>query len=136
MDTMATASHAERPIVPAWAPRLLLLTAAALVPWTILLFLDLPRRHVAHHWDLAWTGFDVALAAALAATAYGIARRAAIVRTSATVAATLLICDAWFDMTTSGDDTQFWLAFALAVGIEIPLAVVCVWITRRTRTVA
>ena len=133
---MASASHAEHAAVPAWAPRVLLLTAAALVPWTILLFLNLPHRHVAHHWALAWTGFDVGLASALAATAYGVVRGSAYVRTAATVTATLLVADAWFDMTTSGDDTQFWVAFALAFAVEVPLALLCIWITRRTPVAA
>jgi hypothetical protein len=135
MVAMASAAHVETPAIPSWAVRLLLLTAAALVPWTTWLFLNLPRRHVAHHWDLAWTGFDVAIAATLAVTAFGLARRPALVPTSATVAATLLVCDAWFDTTTAGDDTQLWVALLLAFGVELPLAVICIWLARRSRTV-
>src|SRR6185312_8601452 len=47
-----------------------------LVLWTIWIAYDLPRRHVARHWDVAWAGFDVMMAALLLVTAYGAARRA------------------------------------------------------------
>ena len=130
---MASAAQLESPAIPSWAGRLLLLTVLALVPWTLWLFLNLPHRHVAHHWDLAWTGFDVATAVMLATTAFGVARRRAIVPTSATVGATLLVCDAWFDTTTAGDDTQLWIALLLAFGVELPLAALCIWIARRLR---
>jgi hypothetical protein len=36
-----------------------------LLPWALWLGYSLPSRQVAHHWDLAWAGFDVVLAAAL-----------------------------------------------------------------------
>jgi hypothetical protein len=41
----------------------------ALVPWAIWLTTVLPSHEVAEHWDLAWGGFDLLLAAALLATA-------------------------------------------------------------------
>ena len=41
---------------------LLALVAVALVPWTLYLTFTLPSRHVTIHYDLAWVGFDVALA--------------------------------------------------------------------------
>jgi hypothetical protein len=133
MAAMASAAHVEPPAIPSWAARLLLLTVIALVPWTLWLFLNLPHRHVAHHWSLAWTGFDVAIAVTLAVTALGVARQPAMVPTAATVGATLLVCDAWFDTTTAGDDTQFWIALVLAFGVELPLAALCVWIAHRLR---
>jgi len=136
MDAMASATHAARPLIPSWAGRLLLLTVVALVPWTSWLFLNLPHRHVAHHWDLAWTGFDIALALTLATTAYALARRSELVPRAATVAATLLVCDAWFDTTTAGDDAQLWVALVLAFGVELPLAFLCIWIARRVRVAA
>jgi len=134
MGAMASATHADAALIPSWAARLLLLTVVALVPWTLWLFVNLPRRHVVHHWDLAWTGFDVVLAITLGIAAYGVARRPRIVPTAATVGGTLLVCDAWFDTTTAGDDAQLWVALLLAFGVEIPLALLCVWIARRLRT--
>lgn len=130
---MASVDHAQRASVPSWAERLLIVTSVALIPWTIWLFANLPRRHIVHHWDLAWTGFDIALAAALAATAFAVARRPTYVPPVASIAATLLLCDAWFDTTTAGDDRQLWIALLLAFGLELPLAVLCLWVAHRAR---
>ena len=49
------------------------------------------------------------------------------VQLPATATATLLIVDAWFDMTTSGGRGQFFEAFVLAVLIEIPAAVFSIY---------
>ncbi len=52
-----------------WLAGVLGAPAFALLPWALLLGFELPSRHLARHWDLAWTGFDVALAATLLAAA-------------------------------------------------------------------
>src|SRR5207253_9903047 len=46
------------------------LVAAALVlaPWTAWLASSLPCRYLSQHWNVAWAGFDTALAATLALT--------------------------------------------------------------------
>ena len=119
--------------VPRWAPRLLLGVAVLLVPWSIWLLASLPQRHLARHWAVAWTGFDVALAVALALTAYGLTRRPTLVAAAGPVAATLLVCDAWFDATMSADDEQLAVAVGLALCVELPLAAFCVWLTHRPR---
>ena len=56
------------------------LVAVALVPWTLYLTFTLPSRHVTFHYDLAWVGFDVALAASFAATAWAASPRLALAR--------------------------------------------------------
>jgi hypothetical protein len=119
---------------PRWLPPLLAVVGVLLIPWALLLAYRLPARHTSHHWDLAWVGFDVALAAALAATGIGIARGERWARTAATVAATLLLCDAWFDnVLANGIDEHFEAALE-AVLVELPLALLCVWLARhRTR---
>lgn len=43
----------------------LLVSAAALVPWTVFLGLSLPGKYDAGHWSLLWTGFDVVLLSSL-----------------------------------------------------------------------
>ena len=91
-------STVPQSMVPSrWVAPLLALVAALLVPWTLVLAYRLPSRHTSHHWDIAWVGFDIALAGALAATGWAIARRAAWAPSAAAAAATLLLCDAWFD---------------------------------------
>ena len=32
----------------------------ALIPWTLIYITQLPDRHTAKHWNVAWTGFDLA----------------------------------------------------------------------------
>jgi len=92
-----------------------------MVPWVVALALTLPPRYLAGHWRATWVGFDLALAATLALTAWAALRRRQVVVLAALVSATLLACDAWFDiMTASGPDR--WVSFATAVLIELPLA--------------
>jgi uncharacterized membrane protein len=115
---------------PRWAALLLTLGAAVLIPWTLVLAYRLPARHTTHHWDVAWVGFDIALAAALGATAWSIARRSAWAPSAAAVAATLLLCDAWFDVVlASGREEQLEAGLEAAL-VEIPLAIFLVVLAR------
>jgi len=110
-----------------WIPPLLACAALALVPWAIWLTTVLPSHEVAEHWDLAWGGLDLMLAAALLATAVAAWRGSTFVEASASCAGTLLVVDAWFDLlTSSGRDLTY--AIVLAVVAELPLAAVCLWI--------
>jgi len=113
-----------------WVAPLLALGAAVLIPWTLVLAYRLPARHTSDHWDVAWVGFDLVLALSLAATGLTIARRSAWAPSAAAVAATLLFCDAWFDVVlASGHEGQV-EAILEAVLVEIPLAIFLVWLAR------
>ena len=113
-----------------WIAPLLALGAVVLIPWTLVLAYRLPARHTSHHWDLAWVGFDLALAAALAVTGLTIARRSAWAPSAAAVAATLLLCDAWFDVVlASGREEQVEAGLEAAL-VEIPLAIFLVVLAR------
>ena len=93
-----------------------------LVPWSIYLMISLPRSYRAHHYDLAWFGFDLMEVLALGATAYfGLRRRQAIIA-AGLAAATLLICDAWFDIALDLGTPGIWPALAAAAFVELPLA--------------
>lgn len=96
----------------------------AMVPWILVLGESLPHHYTADHWTLTWVGFDVALTGLLAATATSAWQRRPLFVITATATATLLACDAWFDITTSagGRDTSFSVASAIVA--EVPLAVV------------
>ena len=108
-----------------WPAVVLAVAAVVLIPWAIALGQMLPSRHVANHWDAAWTGFDVILAFSLLATAWAAFRRQELVRSLAAVSGTLLVCDAWFDVLTSSPGTDLEVAILLAVLGELPLAVIC-----------
>ncbi|MBS2963740.1 hypothetical protein KGA66_11820 [Actinocrinis puniceicyclus] len=101
----------------------MLTCVAVLVPWTVFLGLSLPDQHRANHWRLTWTGFDGLLLLALGATVYlGWRGRQAVIP-GAIVTATLLVCDAWFDVTLDLGTAGVWWSVASAVLIELPLAV-------------
>ena len=108
-----------------WPAAILAVAAVVLIPWAITLGQMLPSRHVADHWDAAWTGFDIILALALLATAWSFIRRRDLSRGLAAVSGTLLLCDAWFDVLTSSTGTDLEIAILLAVFGEVPLAAVC-----------
>ena len=109
-----------------------------LVVWTVFLAKTLPAVHSARHWDAAWAGFDVALIATLAATAWAAWFRRQILVAAALVAGTLLVCDAWFDIVTSLGTRDQTVTIATALLAELPVAAFLFWLARTImlRTVA
>lgn len=101
-----------------------LLTGASvgLIPWIVLLAITLPHRYVAGHWTATWVGFDTALLGCLAVTAWLAWRRRQSVVIFAFTTATLLSCDAWFDVTTASGRADTIIAIASALLLELPLA--------------
>lgn len=130
VEAEAPAATATAPAIPRWVAPLFALVGAALVPWTLWLAYDLPGRHVAHHWDVAWAGFDAAMAGLLLATAVAALRRSPWIQSTAVAAATMLACDAWFDILTASRGVEQALAVATALLVELPLAVICLWVAR------
>jgi hypothetical protein len=132
------------PAVPAMVPRLrrwlaplFFLAGIGLLPWTVYLIVALPGRHLqTGYYDLAWAGFDVGLAVLLLATGVGLLRRKLWVQGTATAAATMLVCDAWFDVLSSRSGSERLVAIVLAVGAELPSAAVCLLIARHVEEVA
>jgi hypothetical protein len=122
-------------LVPWWIAPVLIACALMLAPWIAWLLASLPSHAVAHHWQLVWGGFDIALAALLAATGIALIRRSPIAGLLAPMTATLLIADAWFDVITSLDTSALPVAVAEAAFAELPLAFVCLWIARNVERV-
>ncbi|MGW7823587.1 hypothetical protein ACWGLF_36930 [Streptomyces puniciscabiei] len=107
------------------------LSVLVLVPWTVYLAASLPDRFEARHWPMVWVGFDVMLLLSLAGAGAAVwLRRQALIPLSF-VAATLLICDAWFDISLSWGTTDVWGSVASAVLVELPLALLLVVRARR-----
>ncbi|HEY2354661.1 MAG TPA: hypothetical protein VGH79_07180 [Gaiellaceae bacterium] len=131
---------AAPPVVPrprGWLAPLFFVAGLGLLPWTAYLIATLPGRHLeTGYYDLAWGGFDIALAALLVATGVGLLRRRLWVQSTATAAGTMLICDAWFDVLTSRSGAERLTAVALALLVELPSAVVCLLIARHVEEVA
>jgi len=128
---MAAPGQAESiPPIPRWVAPLFAVLGIGLVPWTVWIAYELPQRHLARHWDVAWGGFDAAMAGLLLATAFAAVRRSLWIQSTATAAATMLACDAWFDMATASRGSEEAMAIATAILIELPLAVLCLWVAR------
>jgi hypothetical protein len=104
------------------------LVAVFLVPWTLYLTFTLPSRHVTEHYDLAWVGFDIALATAFAWTAWAAVRRTRWLVPLAAVTGTMLVCDAWFDVVTSQTGGEILEAGLEAAFGELPLAAICAYV--------
>jgi hypothetical protein len=108
-----------------------LVTGAFLeIVWTIYLGWRLPRHYVANHWDLAWVGLDVAEIVTLLGAAWSAWRRRFILIFFLVASGTLLLLDAWFDITTAGhgDVRQ---SVLVAIFIEVPSSLALLWMARR-----
>ena len=129
-----TSSEMQGPTLSSRRSAAILAAAAlALLPWAVLLNLILPSRHVARHWDIAWTGFDVALACAFLAVAVGVWQERPWLVPVAATAGAMLVCDAWFDILTADTRTEVIVAVVLAICAELPLAALCFWLALRDR---
>ncbi len=109
----------------------IIICCIALAAWTGLLAATLPRYYRAGGWRGAWVGFDLALLAAFAATGWASWRRRQILIICLVVLATLLCCDAWFDVVLDAHTKGFWLSLLSAVVIELPLAALAILGARR-----
>ncbi len=133
-DPAKTAAVREASILARPLGVIFIVLVLVLLPWTVYLAFELPERQTAAHWDLAWVGFDVAIAAGLLATGIWILRRSPKVTIAACATGTLLLCDAWFDVVTSSG-VDVWISIAEAVVAELPLAFTCFWIARSVERV-
>lgn len=113
---------------PRWVAPVFAVLGAATVPWTIYLAMTLPPQARTHHYRLTWVGYDALLIVVLLTTAYLAWRGNRFVGLLATITATMLVVDAWFDVTTSNRAGRP-MAVLSALFIELPLAAVCGWIT-------
>lgn len=113
-----------------WIGVLFAAAALVLVPWVVFLVRALPSAHRSAHWDVAWGGFDVALALLLVGVAVAAWRRSPWLEGAATAAATLLFVDAWFDILTSSSRSELMMAVLEAALVELPIAVFCLLLAR------
>lgn len=107
--------------------RRLLIAAAltgtfGLAAWIGVLAVTLPPHYRAGGWQITWIGFDVTLLAVFALTAWAAWRRRQLLIPCLVVLATLLICDAWFDVTLDWETSGFTMSLLLALLVELPAA--------------
>ena len=108
-----------------------LIVAVGLIVWTVFLALSLPKENLEHHYRLTWTGFDLIEVLAIYLTAHLAFRLDARVVYPATVVATLLVADAWFDVTTSATAADATQALILALLVELPAAAFSLYVAHR-----
>src|SRR5438270_582117 len=82
------------------------------------------------HRAAAWAGFDLMMAVGAIATVVGILRGSRYVAMAASVTATFLVSDAWFDLITSRPGSELFESTVFAVFGELPMAALCLWIAR------
>jgi hypothetical protein len=97
--------------------------AVVLLPWVLILAVTLPSTYQANHWNLAWIGLDLAIAVTAGLTAFLLHRHDPRAALTAVAAGTLLVADAWFDISTSGPGLDHNLALAQGLLLEVPLAI-------------
>ncbi len=103
-----------------------------LLPWTIFLAVSLSPSHKTTHWDVAWSGFDTALAVMFVLTSLAAWRRSPWVGIAAGATGTLLVTDAWFDIILESHADELRIAILFAAFAELPVAALCFWIAYRT----
>ncbi|MEZ5210923.1 hypothetical protein MYK68_04045 [Gordonia sp. PP30] len=95
--------------------------ALALIPWMVYLGFTLPSTHTNEHFATMWLGFDTFLVILMASTFVLALLRRQMVAVTALATATMLICDAWFDVMTSAG-SELVVSVLTAVFAELPLA--------------
>lgn len=116
-----------------WEALLVVIAASCvgLAAWTGYLAVALPRFYHTGSWRGAWVGFDIGLLAAFAATGWAAWRRRQLLIGSLVVLATLLVCDAWFDVVLDVGKSGFVASLASALALELPVAVLATLMARR-----
>ncbi len=137
MRVLASLDRRDQPASPSGARRraivlaVIVICCICLAAWIGLLAATLPRYYRTGGWRGAWVGFDLAELAAFAVTGWALWRRRQILIICLVVLATLLCCDAWFDVVLDAHTSGFWLSLLSAIVIELPLAAVAILGARR-----
>jgi hypothetical protein len=103
----------------------------ALAAWIAFLLLTLPERYTSTDWQVVWVGLDIAELLGFAATAWAAWHQRQLVIFFMVITGTLLVCDAWFDLTLSYGSSDFTASVLSAVLVEFPLAFVLFAAARR-----
>src|SRR5580704_2062904 len=102
-----------------------------LAAWIGVLAVTLPRYYRAGGGRGAWVGFDAGLLVTFAVTAWAGWRHRQLVIACLVVLATLLCCDAWFDVTLDLRTSDFLVSLLMALCVELPLAALALIGARR-----
>jgi hypothetical protein len=113
-----------------WLGRGLIAAGAGLVPWLVVLAMSLPGSARAAHWGVAWVGLDGLEAVGLLATGWLLTRQDERCSLAAAITATLVLVDAWFDVTTASGPAEI-TAVVMASCVEVPVSLLCATVAVR-----
>lgn len=102
-----------------------------LAVWIVVLALTLPNKYKAGGWRGAWVGLDIIELLALASVAWTAWRGKQMLIVCMIATATLLCCDAWFDLTLDWGTRSFSISLLSALFAELPLAAMMIVGARR-----
>jgi hypothetical protein len=100
--------------------------AVLLVPWIMWLAHTLPITEKTQAWSLAWIGFDSILAVVLVSTAWLGYKRRQIALVGLIISGSMMLTDAWFDITLSWGTHGLAGAILSAVLVEVPLGLLLI----------
>jgi hypothetical protein len=109
----------------------IIVCCVVLAIWIGVIAVTLPRYYRAGSWRGAWVGFDLAELAAFVVTGWAAWQRRQVLIMCLVVLATLLCCDAWFDVVLDARTKGFLFSLLSALLIELPLAAVAILLARR-----
>jgi hypothetical protein len=109
----------------------IVICCVVLAAWIGVLAVTLPRYYRAGGWRGAWVGFDLAELVAFVVTGWAAWKRRQVLIMCLVVLATLLCCDAWFDVVLDARTKGFLFSLLSAVLVELPLAAVAILLARR-----
>jgi hypothetical protein len=99
--------------------------------WIAVLILRLPSHYTTTDWRVVWVGLDIAELCGFAATAWAAWHQRQVVIFLMVVTGTLLLCDAWFDVTLDYGSSGFLVSLLSALLVELPLALMMFAAARR-----
>ena len=107
-------------------------SSVVMLVWIVTLMVTLPNRYEARSWRTSWVGFDLMLLALLATLGWAAWRRRHLILPTMIATGTLLLCDAWFDVSLSWNGKEGGASLVTAVVAEVPLAIL---LFARARTI-
>jgi hypothetical protein len=110
---------------------LIMVCCVGLAGWIAFLLLTLPEDFRSTNWRTVWVGLDVAELVSFAAVCWAAWHQRQIVIFLMVITGTLLVCDAWFDLTLNYGSSDFAASVVSAVVAEFPLAFVMFASARR-----
>ena len=117
---------------PLWLmERMLIIGSTVLFFWIFYMIFALPATYRAENWDVAWIGFDIGMLASILTTTWSVWKRRQLAIPALVISANFLVIDSWFDVATSQEGRDFWVALLLAGLVEIPSAFAFIRLARR-----